>query len=294
MSVMLADIYIPFDRGPGAQANIERWRKMAQLFARSGVVRTKFMQWPPTSGEQNPLSVFHWDGSNLYVAPGACWVNGFYGRNYAQKGLPTTEPGLVVARLDPLAQEIRLVHRPGVEIGGEIKDPNGWWEMPLAHFSEAVGITDLRVFTPLEILPPPITEIPPWVPRGRVLELLGPDTEVRPPFSEPTNILVAYPSSYGWFVAGRHYRFTFLINNTVSGGIVGLRTWAADESGLRHTQQAWQGQVLAIGNIVKTTSFVVRNCRPGFVAVIEGTSNNGNNFFAPMTCRIEIEDVGAP
>jgi hypothetical protein len=45
VSVQVANIYIPFDRGPGAQANIERWRKMAQLFARTGVVRTKFMQW---------------------------------------------------------------------------------------------------------------------------------------------------------------------------------------------------------------------------------------------------------
>jgi hypothetical protein len=292
MSVMVADIYVPFDRGPGAQANIERWRKMAQLFARTGVVRPKFMQWPPGSGEQHPLSAWQFVGGEIWIAPGACWVNGFYGRNRNHIQIPASEAGLVVARLDPVAQEIRLVHRPGVGVGGEIKDPNGWWELPLAYFNGA-GFQDLREFTPLEILPPPITEIPPWVPRGFMLALVGPETEVRPPFNEPTNILVAYPSSYGWFVAGRSYRFQFLISNTVAGGIVGLRTWAADETGLRHTQQAWQGQVMAIGSIDKATSFVVRNCRPGFVAVIEGTSSNANNFFAPWSCRIEIEDVGA-
>jgi hypothetical protein len=292
VSVQVANIYIPFDRGPGAQANIERWRKMAQLFARTGVVRTKFMQWPPTSGEQNPLMAWQWDGTNIFVSPGACWVNGFYGRTSGHKQIPASAAGLVVARLDPVAQEIRLVHRPDVGVGGEIKDPNGWWELPLAYFNGAT-FQDLREFTPLEILPPPITEIPPWVPRGHMLSLVGPEQEVRPDFNTPTNVLVAYPSGYGWFGVGRSYRFTFLINNTVAGGIVGLRTWAADESGLRHTQQAWQGQVMAIGAIVKTSSFVVRNCQPGFVAVIEGTSSNQNNFFGPYGCRIEIEDVGA-
>jgi hypothetical protein len=289
---MVADIYVPFDRGPGAQANIERWRKMAQLFARTGVVRPKFTQWPPGTGEQNPLMAWQFVGGEIWVSPGACWVNGFYGRNRSHIQIPASEAGLVVARLDPVAQEIALVHRAGVGVGGEIKDPNGWWELPLGYFNGS-GFQDLREFTPLEILPPPITEIPPWVPRGHMLALLGPETQVVPPFSEPINVLVAYPSSYGWFVAGRNYRFQFLINMQVATGTVGLRTWAADESGVRHTQQAYQGPTMAIGNIIKTTSFVVRNCRPGFVAVIEATSTSQANLFTPLTCRIEIEDVGA-
>lgn len=300
MSVFNMDTFVPFDRGPGAEANIERWRKMAQLFAKTGVVRTRFFNWPPTSGEQNPLMVFHFDGTNLFLSPGPCWVNGFYGRNHTQRLIPASDPGLVVVRLDPTAQEMSIVYRPNTVAGDEIKDPNGWWEMPLAHFWGAAtpGLTDLRTFTPLEVLPPPVTEIPGWVPRGYKHAEVGPPAElmVGPGTAIHAWVVVSYPGAHAWYVPNRNYRITATSWFRTGGGFTDLtlnvRAW--DDTGSRGEAVMHAQQVPPFGSagVRGTAQFDAYRCQSGLVVGVEAIVNGTAFWFDAWNTRIEIEDVG--
>lgn len=303
MSVTLFDLYVPAEIGAGAQANIERWRKMAKMYARDGVVRPKYFNWPPSSGEQNPLSVYGWDwGSGaVSVAPGPCWVNGFYGRNYERKVLavPAGGQGLVVVRLDPIAQELLLVFRPGAAGPGDvIRQPDGLWEIPLAWMQTDGQILDLREYTPVEILPPPVTEIPSWVPLGLLQIDTAPATNMIVG-AETQYIHVAYPGANARFIAGRSYRFTFSTHWQTPVGfehITFVNAWVRDDppGGMRRVENMYVGThpQLAGPIMSATTSFSVDNCGAGLVAVVEARAPGGTMTFLAGGTRIEIEDVG--
>lgn len=308
----LFEDFFPMEIPPGNHSTMDNWRKMAQLWCADGVVLPHLSGSPQ---EPNALQVWAWDGSwiggtwNATVAPGACWVNGFYGWNEDHRNVVAVGSGLLVARYDPVAQTVALVHRPGVGIGGEVKDPTGWWEVPLAYMNaEAPQIVDLRRYVPLADLTPGIPEIPAWVPRG-----------LMPPASwgwafgpagqwdvgqGTTDLLVIYPGTVGFFTPGRSYRITALaapqrIQDGTGTPNYNLDFFVQDDRGLLYNEvilrwnqgvqtsatsgSAWSGQVVIQG--------AQRNLAAGLRIAIH---NAGHVVRFPVgSLVLACEDVGA-
>jgi hypothetical protein len=210
--------YFPMEIPPGNHSTMDNWRKMAQLWCADGVVLPDLSFMP---SERFPLSAYGWDwnASACSIAPGACFVNGFYGQNDTAKVLQVGAPpdwGLVVARYDPVAQLISIVYKGGSGPTDLVRDPAGWWEIPLAQMNTDGSIADLRRGVPLADLTPGIPEIPAWVPRG----LLPPNavgwgwaygpTGTWDVGQGTTDLLVIYPGATHYFIPGRSYRFTAL------------------------------------------------------------------------------------
>lgn len=116
--------YFPFDSGAGATITETQWRRMARLWAPSGV--------------ETGLVVSAGSGSNVNVSAGSCWIDGHYYRTDATVAVPFTpntlaQPQLVrvVARLDPTANTIVLACTtvPLVQL------PTGNYELLLAEFT---------------------------------------------------------------------------------------------------------------------------------------------------------------
>lgn len=268
---------------PGAHSTITRWRRMAQHWCSTGVDRRSAAFQP-----------FYWDqaGQVLALGPGAVWVNGFYAEN--SQGVIIATPGnngIVVARYQPELQEVRLVWRPGVVPGGEIKDPEGWYETPLIWLGSPEGWRDMRRLVPIPVTAPPVTEMPPWVPRGIIGVAIGPGATFPPGAG---NVLVAYPSTYPRFVPGRAYRVTCHTWWTSGGGSGQVRFWTSDAVGLRSSIVLWGGFADSSQGVVRTASVVVPNFGASAVAVITAEGGTPWPFltFEAGSSRIEIEDVG--
>jgi hypothetical protein len=290
--------YFPMEVLPGAHSTVVRWRKMARLWCSSGVVQPS----RSTSPQENfPFSVYAWDFPNgtVMVAPGSVWVNGYYGENRLAKQLQgVVNQGLMVVRFDPALQTIAIVFRPFVDIGGQIQDPDGIWEIPLARLNADLSITDLRRLVPLPYLPPPVTEMPAWVPRGLVATSVGPGAPAGPGH---VNAHVAYPMSAPRFVPGRHYRVTastWWTQNTTGTGIGGqVRCYARDDGGERADAILYQGSQLTGANegVFRQTSFLVPAFGTSAVVVVTAEPFAGENplyVFPANSTRIEVEDIG--
>jgi hypothetical protein len=286
--------YFPMEVLPGAHSTVDRWRKMASQFCSTGVDRRSGTRFAPFFDVANE----RWS-----LGPGAVWVNGFYAENTQPVIVETPgNAGLIVARLQPEIQEIRLLWRPGASPGDGLKDPEGWYDAELFWCEPGGGWQDLRRDVPLPWLPPPVTEMPAWVPRGFIGRAVGPGAGF--PSDDPFqggagDVLVAYPSAWARWVSGRAYRFVVHTWWTATGGSGQVRFWVNDNHGLRFSQVLWNGTVDPSQGMVKTTSVTIRDVAGTIgtgqvVAVL--TSEGGAPFpfmhWAANSSRIEVEDVG--
>jgi hypothetical protein len=286
--------YFPMEVLPGAHSTVARWRKMARQFCSTGVDR-RGPRFEP----------FFWDQANarFMLGPGAVWVNGFYAENTQAAVLEVPGgDGLIVARLQPEIQEIRLLWRPGANPGDGLKDPEGWYDAELFWLRNADGYwTDERRMVPLPWLPPPVTEMPAYVPRGFIGRQVGPGAPFpgAPGVGGGGNVLVAYPATYPGFVSGRAYRFIVHTWWTNTGGSGQVRFWVNDLHGLRFSQVLWNGSANPQEGTVRTTSVTITNLTGTIntaevVAVI--SSEGGAPFpflhWDANSSRIEVEDVG--
>lgn len=284
------DTYFPFDTGPGANTGVGRWRKMGQLWCDDGVARGV--------GELFDWKGFDNNGNVVNLGPGGVWANGFYGElgvsPFRWIGVPTPGgDGIIVARLDPAAQQIQLVYRQGVNEGGPIRDPNGWWEVLLYRIAYPFW-ADYRRVVPVE-QETGLPEIPAWVPRGWGVTVNGPDTTVDRGNQEP--VISSFTDHHPRWTPGNDYRVrAYATCQRVAGPAV---PFGADLRIIRWSDQADYARKAisssyerSVGNptLAGWTELPIpsaENCQ----AVIVSTGS-GTNRFEVNSCRIEIDDLG--
>ena len=121
----------PTDAGDGSVSTEARWRKMAQLWAPSGVV----------DGYLDRLDPDYAVGT-VTVGAGAAWIDGHYAEQLTSSSVSVTSNGLVVIRWTPAANTFELLYRNGATTPTQT-DPT--WELPIAQMSGG-SMTDLREF----------------------------------------------------------------------------------------------------------------------------------------------------
>ena len=121
----------PTDAGDGSVSTEERWRKMAQLWAPSGVVDGYLDRLDPD------LS-----GSTVTVGPGGAWIDGHYAEQLTSSSVAVTSNGLVVIRFTPADNVFELLYRDGATTPTQT---DATWELPLAQMTGG-AMTDLREF----------------------------------------------------------------------------------------------------------------------------------------------------
>jgi hypothetical protein len=281
------ELAYPMAEGPGAGADMTRWRRMGLLWSDDGVVRDV----------GSALAFWGWvDGAPGTVAlgDGALFLNGFYARNENGKWLLTPgDDGTIVATLDTSidAQRLTLDWVPdlhGWGGGGSLVTP--WWQIPLWELNgHNQPVTDRRNMIPPIPPPPPVTDIPTWVPRGYFGTVNGPGTAVGLPVGNTT--LVSWdPAGDGRWVPGRlqrylaHVPYLRAVSQTqvyfyLSAGSHTERISWVDNGG----QDCWAG----------TASFVTRG-EPGALVSVWATCNFGPGLTVPAgSIRLDLEDAGA-
>ena len=128
----LVDNYFPFDTAPGNNASSARWRLMARLWCGSGVVPGYLSSFAPTLA-----------GSVITTQSGAAWIDGFYGEMDESKTFTTSGNGMLVARMDPTAEQILLMFIPGQTT--PTQSPTGLYEVPIARVTSG-ALVDIRQF----------------------------------------------------------------------------------------------------------------------------------------------------
>jgi hypothetical protein len=286
------DTYFPFDAGPGANTGRARWRQMGRLWLASGVVKG-------VTTEMNPN---FWDAAAqvFHIAPGAVWVDGFYGEATVGKAVPTPgNDGLVVARLRPDTNDIILEWRPGARIGDELQDPIGWWDVPLFEIWPDGRWADRRRF----VSPEPfvgLAEVPPWVPRGHLWTWPAPDTLVDA--GDGHGILGTYLSWTPGWVAGRHIRVSARATPQAFSlaGDPGQR-WHLDLVVTQHPSgPEWARLVVVDSNAGSPvlpgsagwTSVVLPNAPDCLIQLISFGPGGRVVRYAPNSCFAEISDMG--
>lgn len=138
----------PTDANNGSVANEARWRSMARMFARTGVL--------PNGGVDELTPSLNYPA--LTIKPGACWVDGHYCELTSEQVLTATANGTAVVRFHPADNTAELLWRDGVSVFDptEVVDTTGltlpWqngagpWEMPIARTVNQ-ALTDMRTFT---------------------------------------------------------------------------------------------------------------------------------------------------
>jgi hypothetical protein len=275
------DLAFPMAEGPGAGADMARWRRMASLWSDDGVVR----------GVGNQFNFWGWvDGApgTIAIGDGALWVNGFYAANEVGKWLLTPgDDGMIFAELLMAEQEVRIRFAPGAH-GPPVHDPNGYWSLNLWELhGHGQPVTDRRFLIPPVPPPPPVTEIPAYVPRGYLASAVGPSTAVALPSGAST--LVAWDSAGdGRFVPGRLYRALAYVGYMrassqaqvyfyVSAGGYTERVAWVDPNGF----DAWSG----------TASFRIRG-EAGMNFWVWAQLNFGALTVPANSIRVDIEDAG--
>jgi hypothetical protein len=122
----------PTDAADGSVSSEARWRKMARLWAASGVA-------DKIGAEMAPTLAF----PNLTIKNGAAWVDGTYCELLGDQVLAVTANGLVVVRFDPAANTAELLYRDGVSVPAQ--NPAGTWELPIAQMIGS-ALRDLRLY----------------------------------------------------------------------------------------------------------------------------------------------------
>jgi hypothetical protein len=126
----------PTDQAPGNVSSEPAWRKMAKLWAPSGVVAR-------TLNEMNPTLV---GGPAIRVDTGAVWIDGHYAENPVAATIASVGDGLLVCRFDPATGTAELVYRPGVTTPTQTV---ATWEVPIAQIL-AGALVDRRAFASVE------------------------------------------------------------------------------------------------------------------------------------------------
>ena len=212
MSEIAFEDYFPMAEGPGAGADRRRWRQMARLWADSGVVR-----------RAEAVNMLHFHGwvepGMVAMSAGAVWLNGFYGESLVDRWLATPgDDGMVMAVLDPFTETVRLEWGPGLH-GPDLEPWNNWqvdtyWHAALWELNGFGNVTDRRQFVPPERQPPPLVEVPDFVPKPFFRSYVGSglvDVSTTPVFiwQQPVGNDPA-------FIPGRNYRVTWYFNNPFS------------------------------------------------------------------------------
>jgi hypothetical protein len=121
----------PTDGAAGSVANEATWRKMARLWAASGIA-------VGVGAEMAVTLAF----PNLTVRAGACWVDGHFCELTGDQVLTVTASGIVVVRFDPVANTAQLLYLDGVTNPNQ--SPIGTYELVLAQMSTSI-LTDRRI-----------------------------------------------------------------------------------------------------------------------------------------------------
>jgi hypothetical protein len=292
-----------FDRPQNLPVRQDQWRKMARLWQHSGVVAgTGAELWP-----------WNWDQGNAIwvVGTGAVWAHGFYGEVTSDLWLSVPgNDGLVVARLRPDTQDIRLVWMPGAREWNAVQDPatpHGWWDVPL-HVLEGDRWRDVRTRVSAEVIVG-LEDIPHWVPRGRAGDKFFSDS---PPGQQDTG---TGGEAAWWFTdwvpnwtPGRTYRVTCSVRGiTVVGGGGGTgwveliaTDYASGHELVRRPVVGPRGMGPTNYPLGGWTSFLLPNAQNTHLRLVctppQPYSPNwtpaGVIRFPPLSIRLEIYDAG--
>ena len=115
----------PTDGAEGSVSSEARWRKMARLWAPSGVANGLV----PTLGS-----------GVINVTAGSAWVDGHYCELTSPASESSTANGLLVVRFTPADNLFELVYRDGVSAPTQ---SDAVWELPIAQMV-AGALTDVR------------------------------------------------------------------------------------------------------------------------------------------------------
>lgn len=157
----MAEQYFPFDSGPGADSYEDRWRRMARVWAPSGVIGSV------ASGAYG-ASI---SGLTVTIARGTsgfaeAWVDGHMHRLVTADWSVTVPANAnsndrvdrIVLRLNSVTNEIKLTHLQGTPAASPVapaptRIENGIWDVPLWQFTvpansgaPIVGLFDDRVW----------------------------------------------------------------------------------------------------------------------------------------------------
>lgn len=158
----MAEEYFPFDSGPGADSTEARWRRMARVFAQSGVVGA--------SGDDAYAATI--SGLTLTISRRAAtgvaeaWVDGHMHRLVTADWAVTVPANAnanpridrIVLRLNGITNEIKLTHVQGTPAASPVATAltqinNGIWEVPVWRFTvpansgaPLTGLFDERVW----------------------------------------------------------------------------------------------------------------------------------------------------
>lgn len=140
----LADLYLPFDAGPGSAVTEDNWRKMARHWAGSG----------PLFGEDLVLAAYgDSSGMQVKVRTGKAFVRGHYAEFSAEKVLPIAAVGGIPggqSRLDSVVLRADFVNnRVEVDVVAGVPAATGTQVAPAVVQSAAVWEIQLATVGPL-------------------------------------------------------------------------------------------------------------------------------------------------
>jgi hypothetical protein len=279
------ELAFPMAEGPGAGADMARWRLMACVWSDDGVVRGV--------GDQ-----FHFHGWQepgvVALGPGAVWVNGFYARNEAAKLLLVPgDDGSILATIDTNLQRCTLDWADGLHgWGGGGSQVTPWWQIPIWELhGHGQPVTDRRNLIPPVPPPPPITEIPAWVPRGYFGTVFGPTTTVQLPVGA-TDLVTWDPAADGRWVVGRVHRYTAHVP-WIRGPGTGQVRFFLTAAGYSE-RVSWGEVFVDPGGFdcwAGTASFIVR-AEAGMQVRVWAQVNFGTLTVPASIIRLDIEDAG--
>lgn len=184
-----------------------RWRQMGRLFGPGG-------QTGVCKGKGDGFAFHGWWGNEpgqVVLGPGAVWAMGAYGERGLDDGgwfgvLTPGDDGWVVARMGPGRQAVWVYYK-GRASGGPEQNPQGGWEVPLWELSGFGNVTDRRPWVPEDPAPPPLLEVPSWVPKPYHYEFTGTGQPVVG-VGGPQRVAIWYLDWDPAWVPGRGYRVT--------------------------------------------------------------------------------------
>lgn len=303
MSNVDMDHYWPMAEGPGAGAEFARWKRMAMLWSKNGVVRGR--------GEQ--LQFHGWVEPGLVaIGSGAVWLMCAYGEQGLDPFRHTWisapgDDGMIVAVMDEGSQLMRIDYQAGFH-GGDFINPNGSGQMNLWELQGFGTVIDRRRYVPDVPPPPPVTVIPDRVP-GRIVTATTNFEQAI--VGDGANPLVLYVGWRGDYVPNRHWRFTADLRNDNTNGSStiffytgSLFVFVRDQSGVRMRFQmagptagnpATQAGTARMD--ARVINFVVPNCWGEMLIAFEqaiGASQAGAYWRYEANClRLEAEEIGS-
>lgn len=133
MSFVQPDTFFPFASGSGATATSARWRLMARTWLGSGVIPSYLNSCTPSLA-----------GSVASIAPGAVWIDGFYGESAGVKTITVGGgDGMLVARADPNNNQIVYAYVLGQTT--PTQNLTDVYEIPIARVTSGL-MFDIRQF----------------------------------------------------------------------------------------------------------------------------------------------------